>query len=94
MMCEQARLCSPVQRILVEQEDEASDRRVKISVESYDEGLGWYTSGSLSLPLNQLPLLEQAIAGMRTDCSQECLGGGNIIPFCSLLPQPAVTTSA
>jgi len=38
---------------------------VKIRLESHDERLGWYSSGALSIPLHQLPLLEQAIVDMR-----------------------------
>jgi hypothetical protein len=41
-------------------------RQVKLRVESFDDRLGWYSSGSLTLTLEQLPLLEQAIAEMRT----------------------------
>ena len=53
---------------------------VRIEVEQHDEGLGWYTSGSVTLPLHQLPLLEQAIEEMRarTETDNEY---GNIIPF-------------
>jgi hypothetical protein len=40
-------------------------RRVKIRVEGYDEKLGWYSSGSVAIALEQLPLLEQALAEMR-----------------------------
>ena len=54
---------SPIQRIQVFLEP--SDR-AKICLESYDDSLGWYTAASLSIPLNQLPLLEQAIERMRT----------------------------
>lgn len=57
-------------------------RRVKICVEGFDEKLGWYSSGSITLALDQLALVEQAIAEMR--CAErartqhhEC----EIIPF-------------
>ncbi|MGH9341783.1 MAG: hypothetical protein ACRD1R_19890 [Acidobacteriota bacterium] len=45
------------ERVQVELESE----QIKIRSERYDENLGWYTAGSLSLPLNQLALLEQAL---------------------------------
>lgn len=58
------------QRVLVELEDDSAARRVKISVESHDARLGWYTSSTLSVPLHQLPLLEQALRRL----------GGHVIP--------------
>ena len=67
------------QRIAVELEAHPIEQHVKIRTESYDERLGWYTSGSLSLPLHQLPLLEQAIEEMRR--SQETEDSDKIIPF-------------
>jgi hypothetical protein len=60
---------------------------VKIRVESYDQGLGWYTSGSLVVPLHQLPLLEQAVEDMRK-CPQED-EFADIIPFPGLADNPA-----
>jgi hypothetical protein len=54
-----------VQRIQVELERCAQGKLVKIRLERYDECLGWYTSASLSLPLHQLALLEQAVHEMR-----------------------------
>lgn len=53
------------QRVQVEMQAAPAGKRVVMRLESYDEGLGWYSSGSLVLPLHQLPLLEQAIADMR-----------------------------
>lgn len=64
------------QRIAVEMESFETGKRVRLRLESYDEKLGWYPAGCLSLPLHQLPVLEQAIAEMR---SQET--GCEIIPF-------------
>ena len=66
------------QRIQVELQTRADGKQVRIRLESYDEGLGWYSSGSLNLPLNQLPLLEQAIADMRNEPLVET---AEIIPF-------------
>ena len=70
-MVEQAKLCESAQRIQVQIEPQGYGKRVKIRVENYDEGLGWYSSGSLALPLHQLPLLEQAIEEMRTERREE-----------------------
>ena len=67
------------ERVQVEMERGASGNRVKISIERYDECLGWYPSGCLNLPLHQLPLLEQAVAEMRA--SEESKNFAQIIPF-------------
>jgi hypothetical protein len=64
------------QRIAVEMESCESGKRVRLRLESYDAKLGWYPAGCLSLPLHQLPVLEQAIAEMRSEESS-C----EIIPF-------------
>jgi len=70
---------SPIQRIQVFLEP--ADR-AKICLESYDDNLGWYTAASLSIPLNQLPLLEQAIERMRAFAtSAKQPQSGNIIPL-------------
>lgn len=53
------------ERVQVEMQNTVSGRQVQILVERHDDGLGWYTSGSLILPLHQLPLLEQAMTAMR-----------------------------
>ena len=87
-MVEEAKLAESTQRVQVEMQRHASGNRVKIRVESYDEGLGWYASGSLTLPLQQLPLLEQAIAEMRVWERDEEYG--QIIPF----PGPMAGTAA
>ena len=70
---------SPIQRIQVFLEP--ADR-AKICLESYDDNLGWYTAASLSIPLNQLPLLEQAIERMRAfTATAKQSPAGNIIAF-------------
>jgi hypothetical protein len=53
------------ERVQVAMEEGGGSRRVKIRIESFDEKLGWYSSGALTLGLEQLPLVEQAIAEMR-----------------------------
>ena len=35
---------------------------LKISVERFEECLGWYIAGSVSVPLHQLPLLQEQLA--------------------------------
>jgi len=67
---------APIQRVQVEMERQPGNR-VKIRVENYDEQLEWYTAGSLSLPMHQIPLLEQALERLR---AQE-LAEDKIIPF-------------
>jgi hypothetical protein len=67
------------QRVQVVLERSATGQRVKIVVENHDSGLGWYTSGSLTLPMHQLPLLEQAVEEMRRGPDEEEYG--RIIPF-------------
>jgi hypothetical protein len=83
MVLTQPKVAKETQQIEVELETSASEKRVKIRVQSYDERLGWYTAGSLSLPLHQLPLLEQAIEEMRTQAA--CESSDKIIPFPSEL---------
>jgi hypothetical protein len=68
-----------VQRVQVSVERDAAGQRVRIEVENHDAVLGWYTSGSVILPLHQLPLLEQAIEEMRRQPANEEYG--RIIPF-------------
>lgn len=79
MALTQTKLAEQCQRIQVELEPDTSEKRVKIRLEKYDESLGWYTAGSLAIPLHQLPLLEQAVQEMRTYESSE--EAGKIIPF-------------
>ena len=56
-------------------------QRAKICLESYDDSLGWYTAASLSIPLHQLPLLEQAIERMRVENAAPVQATEKIIPF-------------
>jgi hypothetical protein len=69
---------SPIQRIQVVLEPA---ERAKICLETYDDNLGWYTAASLSIPLHQLPLLEQAIERMRARNAAPERPGGKIVPF-------------
>ena len=63
-------------------------RRVKIRVESFDENLGWYTSGSLSLPIHQLPLLEQALSALGAEDDSETRSDEKVIAFPGLITRP------
>ncbi len=63
------------QRVNVVRETQGSEKIVKIIVERYDEGLGWYQAGALTVPLHQLPLLQQALGEFSvTDCHESCDG--------------------
>ena len=86
-MVEEAKLCDSAQREQVELERHVHGKRVKIRVENYDSGLGWYTSSSLAVPLHQLPLLEQAIDDMRTVSREDDYA--EIIPFPGPMTEPA-----
>ena len=70
----------PAQRVQVEIERCRLGERVKIVVENHDDNLGWYTSGALCLPLQQLPILEQALEEMRVRARQP-QQFADIIPF-------------
>lgn len=52
---------------------------VKISVERFEECLGWYTAGSISVPLDQVPLLQQQIASASANGSTQAEIPDNII---------------
>jgi hypothetical protein len=86
-MVEEAKLCESAQRVQVELERHVYGKRVKIRMENYDPVLGWYSSGSVTVPLNQLPLLEQAIDEMRTVEREETFA--EIIPFPGMVAGPA-----
>ncbi|SPE62327.1 hypothetical protein SBV1_810029 [Verrucomicrobia bacterium] len=82
MITEEHNGLEQVQRVQVEFESQPTGRCVRIRVENYHTNLGWCTAGSLSFPLHQLPLLEQAIR----ELSAQPLGEGapacgDIIPF-------------
>lgn len=86
MLLPESKAQAQSQRIRVEVEPGFADghpfdKRVKIRVENYDEFLGWYPSGSLTLALHQLPLLEQAISEMRAGNAGNMPCADKIIPF-------------
>jgi hypothetical protein len=75
------------QRVQVQMERHPQGKRVKIRVESYDAGLGWYTAGCVTVPLHQLPLVEQAIEDMRHLSTDDEFA--DIIPFPGMTNTPA-----
>ena len=81
MQTEPSELPAQCQRIEVTLETGQGPKRMKISLESHDPTLGWYRAASLTVPLHQLPLLEQAIDRMRTIEPAEKPTGAKIIPF-------------
>ena len=85
------------QRLQVTRDMEGEQQVVRITVERFDACLGWYTAGALSLPVCQLPLLEQALAALSTPVCADCDGNAcmrKIIPFPTLTATPAVVESA
>jgi len=75
------------------------NKAVNITVERYDSALGWYTAGALSLPMCQVPLLEQALDELGGSDCLECTASApcarKIIPFPLLAqPEPALTIAA
>ena len=87
MIVEQANIAESSQRVQVQLERHPQGTRVKIRVESYDAGLGWYTAGALTVPLHQLPLLEQAVEDMRRVSTDDEFA--DIIPFPGIHSEPA-----
>lgn len=86
-MVEEAKIAESSQRVQVQMERHPQGKRVKIRVESYDAGLGWYTAGALTVPLHQLPLLEQAMDEMRRLPAEDEFA--DIIPFPGMMSEPA-----
>ena len=85
-MVQEAQSSESSQRIQLEMDVTSSGKRVKIRVERYDDGLGWYTSASLVMPLHQLPLLEQAVDEMRRSNQTE-------EEFATIIPFPGMISS-
>ena len=87
MILEEANIAESSQRVQVQMERHPEGKRVKIRVESYDAGLGWYTAGALTVPLHQLPLLGQAVEDLRRVSIDEEFA--DIIPFPGMVSEPA-----
>jgi hypothetical protein len=85
MALQQAATFDQSQRMNVDLDSEGGARVYRITLERYDESLGWYTAGSLCIPLHQLPLLQQALTELgtvnRANESTQTTAGDNIIRF-------------
>jgi hypothetical protein len=65
-----------------------------ITLERFDNALGWYPAGTLTLPLCQIPLLQQALEEMSaapicSACPADAYGQ-KVIPFPLLVSQPSL----
>lgn len=79
---------SQCQRINVEREVKDGEKVIKVVVERHDESLGCYTAGALTLPLHQLPLLQQALQDVCVTPCQDCSDSEcprKIIPFPTIM---------
>ena len=81
MQLQESEVSVQCQRIQVMVETMGGPKRFKICLESHEPSLGWYRAASLSIPLHQLPLLEQALESMRSIATSEEPASGKIIPF-------------
>jgi hypothetical protein len=98
----QTRKFEQCQRVNVIRETQGSEKLIKIVLERYDDILGWYQAGALSVPLHQLPLMQQALGEFSvTDCHESCDGQNcpsKIICFPMLVSglqsEPAETVNA
>jgi hypothetical protein len=71
----------PSERVRVDLERGFPEPRVRLAVERYDEAQGWCLVNSISLPLNHLPLLEQALEELRRGSPTAEPPDRKIIPF-------------
>lgn len=83
------------QRIDVLKQGQGADAHLKISLERFNECLGWYTAGALSIPLHQVPLLQQALDEIKTidcaECVEKVSSANKIIPFPTMMAEFAPT---
>jgi hypothetical protein len=85
------------QRVEVTRDTQGAEQVVRISLERHDTVLGWYTAGSMCIPLCQLPVLEQALDELSaSQCLQctEATCARKIIPFPLLAQGIAVEPTA
>ncbi len=83
------------QRVQVTHDTQGAEQVVRISLERHDAALGWYTAGSMCIPICQLPVLEQALSELSASQFLKCTPATcarKIIPF-PLLAQRIVTES-
>jgi hypothetical protein len=88
MALQKSRQFEQVQRIQATVEGLPEAKCLKICVENYDQGLGWYSGGSLTIPLHQVPLLEQALQAARAECPEAKDNSPTIVPFPGLRTPP------
>ena len=83
------------QRIDVLKQGQGADAQLKISIERFDECLGWYLAGGLTIPIHQVPLLQQALEETKTiDCAEyveKVCSAKKIIPFPTMMAEFAPT---
>lgn len=83
------------QRIDVVKLGQGADAQLKISIERFNECLGWYTAGALTIPNHQLPLLQQALEEIKTidcaECVEKVSSANKIIPFPTMMAEFAPT---
>jgi hypothetical protein len=77
------------QRIDVVKQGQGVDAQLKISIERFDECLGWYLAGGLTIPIHQVPLLQQALEEMKSAACAECVGSE--CPAKKIIPFPMMT---
>jgi hypothetical protein len=70
-----------MQRVQINVEGAPDSKRLKISIENYDQGLGWYSAGALTVPIHQRPLIEQALEAWRDKSASDAADGNTIVPF-------------
>ena len=59
--------------------------QVKICLERFDDHLGWYIAGSLVVPAEQVPALQQALQRLGASETDDDAPPPNIIPLSSFL---------
>jgi len=85
------------QRVQVTRDTQGAEQVVRISLERHDVALGWYTAGSMCIPLCQLPVLEQALDELSASQGLKCteaVCARKIIPFPLLARGTAVEPAA
>ena len=72
------------QRVQVARDTQGTEQVIRISLERHDDALGWYTAGSMCIPLCQLPVLQQALDELSASQCLTCMEATcsrKIIPF-------------
>jgi hypothetical protein len=91
MISQEPKKFQQCQRIDVVKQGNGADAQLKISIERFDECLGWYMAGGLTIPIHQVPLLQQALEEMKSVACAECVEtvcpAKKIIPFPTMMPE-------